>query len=149
MPHGSGHVAQGRTRHVGSASRVSPGMPRMGARDQRDPLSVTRTRQDGRRGTGVAAPGRVAPHVCMRPLLAPGAWQGGAMTTVAQQGSMIQVMARYFGSSPHPSPGAYKRRIAKPSVLCSFFAYLSHRHLRLLASPPPSPLCSAFQSTSC
>ena len=88
--HGPGHsdrVMRGQAKHINSTNCISPGMPRMGTQDRQDPRPVTRIRQDGRRGKGgrcCGALGRVSPDVRIRPLPAPGAWQGGAMTAVAQ-----------------------------------------------------------------
>ena len=61
-----------------------------------------------------------------------------AWAAVAQERSGIRVTVRRFGSSPHPSPGAYKRRIAKPSALSLSLP-------SLLLSPP---VCRAHCSTS-
>ena len=79
------------------------------------------------------APGRVVPDVQMGPLPAPGAWQGKAGI---QWKGTIRMMARRIGSSPHPSPGAYKRRIVKPSSL----SRLPASHCLRLFDAPTSPL---------
>ena len=89
--------------------------------------------------------GDVVPVLRMRPLPVPGAWQGRAGI---QWKGTIRMTARHFGPSPHPSPGAYKRRITKPSTLSlSPHSCLPASHcLRLFAAPNPSPLCSALPS---
>ena len=83
--------------------------------------------------------GHVTPDVRMRLLPAPGAWQGGAGT---QWGNTIWVTVSRFGSSPHPSPGAYNgSRSHPPSLsLCSSSAGLPCPPLRL-------PACLAHFST--
>ena len=106
-----------------------------------------------RHGPGVRyrALGRVAPDVRMRPFLAPGAWQGEDRI---QWKGTIRMTARGFGLLPHPSPGAYKRRILKPSALSLSLHFLACLP-RTVSACLPSPLlrlslhCTSLSACRC
>ena len=102
---GPGHsdrVARGRAKHINSTNAVHPGCLKRACGTD------TTLVQSPEHSPGVwrKAPCRVVPDVRIRPLSAPGAWQDGAGT---QWEGTIRMTVRLFGSSPHPSPGAYKR----------------------------------------
>ena len=141
------HVAQGWAKHVKSTNHSLPGVPRTGMQNQHDPSPVARTRP----GSSVQCSEPCRTGCAHEAASGPRSLAGRGWDPMEGHDSDDCVL-------PHPSPGAYKRWIAKPSALsppCTsspacltlISACLPCPLLRL--SAPPSLHCTSLSACCC